>query len=77
MTKNSRQKFKYLKNKKSFGNKIKSVFHLFKELSLKQQNICFRWLESDFRINFNGTLKHSLTVREIYNQQHLSKRTYR
>ena len=36
MTKKSRQKFKYIENEKCFEDEIKSVFHHFKGLSLKQ-----------------------------------------
>ena len=37
MTKKSKQKFKYLENKKSFLNEIKKIFIIFKGLSLKKQ----------------------------------------
>ena len=36
MTKKSRQKFKYLEKEKSFKDEIKTIFHYFKGLSLKQ-----------------------------------------
>ena len=36
MTKNSRQKFKYLENEKSFKDKKKTFFVIFKGVSLKQ-----------------------------------------
>ena len=34
MAKNSRQKFKYVENKKSFKGEIKGIFHHFKGLSV-------------------------------------------
>ena len=40
MTKKSRQKLKYLQNKKSFSGKIKSIFHHFKGLSVAKN--CLR-----------------------------------
>ena len=40
MIKKSRQKSKYLKNKKSFSGKLKSIFHHFKGLSLAKN--CLR-----------------------------------
>ena len=40
MTKKSRQKFKYLENKKSFYGEIKVFFIIFKELSVAKN--CFR-----------------------------------
>ena len=36
MTKKSRQKFKYLENKKSFSDEIKSSFYHFKRFSTEQ-----------------------------------------
>ena len=36
MTKKSRQKFKYLENKKSFEDEINSIFHHFKGLLVMQ-----------------------------------------
>ena len=36
MTKNSSQKLKYLEDKKSFYDEIKSIFIIFKGLSIKQ-----------------------------------------
>ena len=39
MTKNSIQKFKYLQNKKSFWGEIKSIFNIFKGLSIAKNCI--------------------------------------
>ena len=41
MPKKSRQKLKYLENEKIFSDEIKSIFHLFEGLSLKQIKIFF------------------------------------
>ena len=45
MPKKSGQKFKYLENEKSFYDEIKSIFHNFEGLSLKQ--IKFFFLEGE------------------------------
>ena len=46
MTEKSRQKFKYLENKKTFSNEIKSIFHHFWKANNK---IFFSKWESDFK----------------------------
>ena len=49
MPKNSRQKFEYLENKKSFQDEIKTFFIIFEEPALKQiKYILFGRWEPDF-----------------------------
>ena len=42
MTEKSRQKFKYLENKKSFQVRIKTIFHVF-ESAFSSQNLSHTW----------------------------------
>ena len=58
MTKKSRQKRKYLPNKKSFCGEIKSIFHHFKELSVVKN--CLRPESGPLKMvknTFNFTLR--------------------
>ena len=58
--KNSGQKSKYLKNEKNYYDEIKSIFHHFKRLSLKQRKPTFlEDYESDF-INIFWSIARSL-----------------
>ena len=50
MNKNSRQKFKYRENKRSFYDKIKAIFYRFKGFSLRQiKKFFFERRESDIQ----------------------------
>ena len=72
ITKESRQKLKYLENEKSFIGKIKSIFHHFKGLSdskncLRSESTSLKqnWLAilaGDLKIIFNLQYDHILSV---------------
>ena len=66
MTKKSRQKFKYLKNKKSFYGEIKSIFHNFKGLSVAKN--CIRPESAHLNPQTSSIykmVKHTLKILQI------------
>ena len=64
MTKTSRQKFKYLENKKSFEDEIKNIFHHFQRgfIEVSKINIFGR-----YKFNFN-TVINTISNAEIFRQ---------
>ena len=65
MTKKSRQKFKYIENKKRFWVEIKTFFITFEELSLKQiKHFCGRWV-SDFKRGLNWQICSTFSLTPI------------
>ena len=57
MSKNSRQKFKYLENEKSFEDKIKSIFHHFGRAIIEANKKFFGRWEPDFKLLGNVSSK--------------------
>ena len=53
ITKKSGQKCKYLKDEKSFRNKLKSIFHHFWRVFIEKNFKKFGWWESDFNLTIS------------------------
>ena len=53
ITKKSGQKCKYLKDEKSFPNKLKSIFHHFWRAFIEKNFKKFGWWESDFNLTIS------------------------